>query len=462
MFRARLPLPFASRGYPVLLQSSRGTAGSGGEFRPQIDEQRDGIDTLRWERQQPWFTGRLATVGGNYLGYTQWAVAGRLAKEEPQTAAEAMPLSVTMPDFGAITWDHGVFSLRNALGWSRMMSIIEKPTAILTMIGPDRKLERAFDVVPFAAGDSAVVRRPIPWYQDWLVHEDLDDYRTQQSHTATVADVTAAVIMTTGWYDIFLPWQIHTYEILAEAGRPPLLTIGPWQHASNESVAVNIEETIDFFGQQFHGTPTRRIATVRYFLTGAESWIDADSWPPPGTRPRVLYLQAGGSLTSAEPAAAAGPTRYTYDPSVPTPATGGPQLRGRGGPVDDTEHEKRADVVTFTTAPLDRDSDVASTPSATLWVRSDRPSIDLFVRVCDVDTQGRSMTVTDGIRRVGPPPRRRPTRAAPPTERGRSGSSSGRPRIASRLGTASACRSALEPTHDTPGTPARDASLPRT
>jgi predicted acyl esterase len=67
--------PYAERGYHVLLQSCRGTFGSGGAFTPARDEAADGQDTVAWLRQQPWFDGRLATAGPSYLAFTQWALA---------------------------------------------------------------------------------------------------------------------------------------------------------------------------------------------------------------------------------------------------------------------------------------------------------------------------------------------------------------------------------------------------
>jgi predicted acyl esterase len=66
---------FAERGYHVLLQSCRGTFGSGGEFEPMRNEISDGHDTAAWLRQQSWFDGRLATYGPSYLGFVQWALA---------------------------------------------------------------------------------------------------------------------------------------------------------------------------------------------------------------------------------------------------------------------------------------------------------------------------------------------------------------------------------------------------
>ena len=65
----------AERGFHVLLQSCRGTFGSGGAFEPMRHEITDGQDTVTWLRQQPWFSGKLATVGASYLAFAQWALA---------------------------------------------------------------------------------------------------------------------------------------------------------------------------------------------------------------------------------------------------------------------------------------------------------------------------------------------------------------------------------------------------
>ncbi|SFR70603.1 hypothetical protein SAMN05428970_0988 [Agromyces sp. CF514] len=418
-FRARLPLPLASRGFPVLLQSVRGTFGSGGEFVPQRNEASDGLETLRWVRRQPWFTGHLVSAGGSYLGFTQWsATAAALRAGEPETAAESMSLAVTMPDFGAITWDHGAFSLGNSLTWSRMMTVIESARIILTMIGPDTKFKAALTHTPLGSADRAATGADIPWWDDWLHHEDLrDPYWAEQSYRADVANVTAPVSMTTGWYDIFLPWQIGTYEDLVAQGRQPLLTIGPWGHDSADSSIADIENAIAMWDEQFRGIPNPRAEPVRFYLQGADvaggpgaggagagEWHDSAAWPPVGTEPVEWYLGAGGRIGKEAPTAPGAPTAFRYDPAGdPTPSTGGPVLRGDGGAVDDREHEQRADVATFTSEPLTADLDVTGTPVAKIWLRSDRPSVDVFVRLTEVHPDGRSMSVTDAIRRIGAP-----------------------------------------------------------
>lgn len=391
----------AYEGFTVLIQSCRGTWGSPGVFTPQIDEQRDGIATLRWVRTQPWFTGRLATVGQSYLGYTQWAVAGRMQREDPENAPEALVLITTMPDFGEITWDNGAFALRNALGWTRMMHRMRRGNlALLGMVLPDRKLEKAFDVLPLSAGDTAAAGEQIHWYQDWTRHESLgDEYWTQQSHTASVPDVTAPISMITGWYDIFLPWQLRDFAQLVDAGREPRIIIGPWGHTSPGMGTPTHIETIAFLKEALAGGPAERASPVRAFETGADTWHDLETWPPGGSAGEDWLLTAGGGLSTD--AATSGVTTYTYDPNDPTPAVGGPSLLPKTEPVDNSEHEKRADVALFRSAVLDAPLEIAGQPVARIRIRSSAPSFDVFVRITDVHPDGRSMTVCDAIRRIG-------------------------------------------------------------
>ena len=388
----------AYEGFTVIFQSCRGTSGSGGTFVPQIDDERDGIETVRWVRKQPWFTGHLATYGESYMGYTQWAIADGMAKDPD--APEAYILQITMPDFGAITWDNGTLALRNALGWSRMMDRLTRGTGLgmLSVLLPDPKLERAFDVLPLRKGDSAATGHPIAWYQDWIQHEKLtDQYWTQQSHAKTV--ITKPVYMITGWYDIFLPWQLRDYARLAAAGNAPRITIGPWGHVTPGKAAPAISESAAFLKETFADGAGDRAAPVRAFQTGAEEWHDLPVWPPVGSAGKEWFLGSGGRLVP-DPVED-GTTTYSYDPARPTPAVGGPSLLPKTTPVDNAAHEKRDDVLTFQTATLTEPLEIAGEPIARIRIRSSAPSFDVFIRITDVAPDGTSMTVCDGIRRIG-------------------------------------------------------------
>jgi uncharacterized protein len=72
------------------------------------------------------------------------------------------------------------------------------------------------------------------------------------------------------------------------------------------------------------------------------------------------------------------------------------------GSQDNTAIEARADVLTFSTAPLTDRVEVAGVPVAELYLSSDNPYCDVFVRLCDVDERGRSRNLTDEILRCSP------------------------------------------------------------
>src|SRR5690349_11877618 len=104
---------FATRGYHVLLQSVRGTFGSEGVFRPMAQEGEDGQDTVAWLRGQPWFNGRLATLGASYLAWSQWA----LLRDPPPELRTAV-VYVGPHDFREAVYGTGAFTLGDFLGWS--------------------------------------------------------------------------------------------------------------------------------------------------------------------------------------------------------------------------------------------------------------------------------------------------------------------------------------------------------
>ena len=328
-------------------------------------------------------------------------MAGKLQSEEPDVGSEAYVLQITMPDFGAITWDNGAFALQNALGWTRMMDRMAKGgPAMLGILFPDPKLDKAFDVLPLSAGDTAATGHAIDWYQDWVKHEDLShEYWTQQSHTASVSDVTAPVLMVTGWYDIFAPWQLRNYRQLVEAGRPPLLTVGPWGHRSKGKAAPAHQESVAFLKHALGGESWDRAAPVRAFQTGADAWHDLAEWPPVGSQSQSWVLGRDGDVATEH--ASFGIRTYSYNPDEPTPAVGGPSLKAKTEPLDNRAHENRPDVLVYRSAVLTDPLEIAGEPVAHIRIRSSAPSFDVFVRITDVHPDGRSITVCDGIRRIG-------------------------------------------------------------
>jgi hypothetical protein len=132
-------------------------------------------------------------------------------------------------------------------------------------------------------------------------------------------------------------------------------------------------------------------------MMGGGGWRAVQEWPPPASVQR-WHLQPGRALAMAPPSACE-PDRYRYDPADPTPAVGGTSTVN-GGPRDNQALERRPDVLTFTSAPVESALEVIGPVSAELHVTSSRAHTDFFARLCDVDPKGRSVNVTDGLLRL--------------------------------------------------------------
>ncbi len=389
---------FAERGYQVLVQSTRGTFGSSGTFDPYGPEHDDGLATIAWLKQQPWFSGRLATNGPSYLGYTQWVLA-----RDAGADIQAMAIQVSTSNFHNRTYAGGSFGLANALNWATMMAIQEQPGRFRRQGEIRRKLPSLFAHLPLRDLDALAIGQHITFFQDWLENTEADsDYWQRRNFEPTVPEVTTPIQLRGGWYDIFLPWQLRDYRLLREAGQQPYLTIGPWQHSSFGQMTGSIAESLAWFNAHLLGDHSQLSKwPVRVFVTGANEWRSLPDWPPPNVQSQRFYLQPNRGLTSDLPGASE-PDRYRYDPADPTPSISGPVLTGKSTPVDNRQLEARPDVLTYTSAPLERDLEVIGPVQADLYVCSSLEHTDFFARLCDVDQSGKSINVCDALLRLRP------------------------------------------------------------
>ena len=391
---------YAARGYHVLVQSVRGTFGSGGTFTPMAQEMYDGPDTIGWLRDQPWFDGRLATLGGSYIGWTQWS-----ALCSPPPELRCAVVYVAPHDFRTSVYGTGAFTLGDFLGWSDQIAHQEDGglRRIAAVVGAGRRLRPALSGLPLPDAAETVLRGRAPWYREWLSHPQADDpWWEPYVATAAIEKINAPVLLVGGWQDLFLDQTLIQYETLHRRGVEVGLTIGPWTHldlAFRGSVAVT-QESLAWLDQHLAGGPAARSHPVRVHRTGESAWHTLPSWPPP-TTPVLFHPHADGTLTPSR--ANDGDTPgFWYDPADPTPALGGRTLTGSMGVKDNQPLEARPDVVTFTSEPLTAALDLAGHPTLDLAIAVDPPHADVFVRLCDVDERGRSHNFTDRLHRLDP------------------------------------------------------------
>jgi putative CocE/NonD family hydrolase len=387
---------FAERGFQSVVQSCRGTFGSGGRLDPfGLTEQDDGLATVEWLREQSWYPGSFGTWGPSYLGITQWALASLGLADH---RAMAVQVSSTRPR--EMVEDGGAFALETMLEWVDQVARQERPGAMFTRALRARALRTLADGLPLGDLDRLATGHTVPYWQDWLAADPA--FWDRHQFGAAPRQTAAAIAMIGGWHDFFLPAQLRDYAALRQAGHEPRLTIGPWRHTDNEAVATWIGSGMEFLRAELAGQPADGQASpVRIFVTGAEEWRWIPAWPPPATE-QVWYLQSYGGLATTRPATGSPPDTYTYDPADPTPNLAGPVGNQGRARVDNRILEVRPDVLTFTSTRLDAGLEVIGVPAVDLHISSDRQHTDFFARLCEVNPAGQSLNICDGLLRLSP------------------------------------------------------------
>ena len=402
---------YAARGYRVLMQSVRGTFGSGGTFTPMVHEAADGADTVAWLRQQPWFTGRFATIGISYLGFTQWALL-----QDPPPELAAAVITAGPHDFSESAWGTGSFTVNDFLGWSHLVAHQEDPGRIragIRQLRSQKSVIRAAGELPLGAAGRELLGTGAPWWESWLEPPSNGDAFWDSLRFGAALDrVQVPVLLIGGWQDLFLQQTLQQYRHLRDRGVDVALTMGPWTHTQLlfQGLRTIAGESQDWLDTHLGRRPAAsRRSRVRFHVAG-EGWREVADWPPTTTE-HALYLQPCGGLTDTPPSSATSSAvssvSFRYDPADPTPTIGGRLLSPDGGYRDDALLAARRDVLSFTTDVLNEDLCVIGNPVAELAHTSDNPHVDVFVRISEVfqvkGAKGHSRNVSDGYRRLTGP-----------------------------------------------------------
>ncbi|MFF3336789.1 CocE/NonD family hydrolase [Streptomyces sp. NPDC002888] len=388
---------FAEQGFHVVLQSCRGTGGSGGGFELWRNEPADGRATVSWLREQPWFNGTLGTIGPSYLGYVQWALA-----LDPPPELKAMVVQVGLHDPYALFYADGALRLENALLVGLGMAYQHR--GITPFVGTTLRLQRRLrDIVtarPLRGAYTSALG-DIPWLDDVMTHPDADDPYWNGASLARAAErLSVPTSLVTGWHDALVDQTFEQYARLRQAGCDTALLVGPWTHTSamQQGWPEVFAESLAWLRAHLCAEPSGlRPTRVRVHVGGEDEWRDLDDWQSLSPVTTSWFPTPDGHLTQHAPTDSAPVTSLRYDPADPTPSIGGPLLSRTAGPRDNSALEARGDVLTFTGPPLAEPVDILGPVSARLSISTDTGYADVFTRLCDVDAQGRSTNVCDGL-----------------------------------------------------------------
>lgn len=389
--------PYAARGYQCLMVSCRGTFGSGGVFEPWQNEEEDGQAVVTWMRKQDWYTGSFITQGGSYLGFTQWA----LLRNPPHDMVAAI-IQCAPHDFSQQLWGTGSLALEWITWGDRILH--QEETGFLAMVKAYQTPKRLLSVLqkhPLPDSVKAHFKGRVPWLDTVVDQPDTSaPVYNQMKFGEALDNVNIPIFLIGGWQDLFVRQTIQQYTQLKERNVPVTLLMGGWNHMQVGLDAKAHRKSFDWLERHLAKKDIDcRSPNVHYLLTGANIWRDAPTWPPPTTQ-HTLYLSGGNKLTYDEPSM--GPrlsSSFTFDHLHPTPTIGG-NLLLQGGNADDTALATRSDVLTFTSDPLDATLEVLGQIIVELTHSSDTPNVDLWVRVSEVNSNGRSQSVTETYQRL--------------------------------------------------------------
>jgi putative CocE/NonD family hydrolase len=437
------PIEAASRGYAVVLQDTRGRYASEGDFYPFRHEATDGYDTIEWAASQVWSNGKVGMYGMSYMGVTQWLAA---AAQPPHLVTIFPQLTASDYHDGWI-YQSGAFLLGFALYWVLADLAGDELARLYTdsSDGPqktselhdalDRIRERYYDMplMDLVALEPGLAS----YFRDWIRHPDEDDYWRHWNIELLHHLIDIPAYNVGGWFDLFLGGTLSNYVGMCRNGRTPAtrqsqrLLIGPWAHGALLShltgdIDYGIRAAPDLLGLTdvqlgwfdywLKGDDNGILdePPVTIFVMGDNVWRRENEWPLARTQYTRYYFHSTGNangpesdgrlntiVPSSEPA-----DIYLYDPRHPVPTRGGANLLpGAGlhhlhGPKDQRDIEARSDVLTYTTEPLERDTEVTGPVTVTLFAASSAHDTDFTAKLVDVNPDGYAQNLTDGIIRA--------------------------------------------------------------
>jgi putative CocE/NonD family hydrolase len=376
-------------GYVVVLQDVRGRYASDGEYVAYQQEGKDGYDTIEWAASQPWSNGSIGTFGLSYPGAVQW-----LAAIESPPHLKAMVPAMTFASPMQFWYSGGVWD-QSWIAW------------IYNNIAPDRRKrlglppaqpwdsvkDRLLETVPLLAMRDLEVEAP--WYYEWLTHPAYDPWWNWAELAGKYSRTDAAVLNFSAWHDeAYGPHgAITNYMglVAARRGKPAraFLVMGPWSHGVPRMGRTSVGEreygpsgSIDydqmvlrFMDHFLRGIDNvvAREKPVQIFVLGSNRWIEADTWPIRGIRPDTILLEK----LSESSTIVSDPKNPVVDPFAERP-----------GAHDYRDLATRKDVVSFDTPQLQRDITVVGAMNAEIYLSSDAPDTDLWVKVYDVAPDG--------------------------------------------------------------------------
>jgi hypothetical protein len=258
------------------------------------------------------------------------------------------------------------------------------------------------------------------WYYEWMHHGPYDPWWDWAELTNKYDRVSAAVLNISGWHDemygpagatINFAGLVKSRGGDASTARTRVV-VGPWTHGTGlartrigtrdmgPAAAIDYDELVlSWLDKWVRGVDNGvdREPPVRVYAMGAGAWRTGATWPLPAER-RSMYL-SGGAVGGKS----AGKLVWAPSASSPTSIDASPHTSsllsdpanpvrdnydGAAGGRDYRALSEQSDVLIFETEPLSADVEIVGPIDAEIFISSDKPDTDLWVKLLDVAPDG--------------------------------------------------------------------------
>jgi uncharacterized protein len=356
---------FTPRGYATVLQDLRGRYASEGTGQyyhcSNVNEGRDGYDTVEWIAAQPWSNGRVAPVGASHPAIVQTAMALERPPHLTSFWHDVAPINI----YAHMSREGGAMALHMFgalfLHAQDAQEIRHDAAATQSLHAAMERMRELVYETPFQPGQTPLAVVPHleevlfnyyyrGAYDEWWAQPCHDMQRYFDRH----ADVPGAY--SGGWFD---PFAIATTTYFARMVRQnnssQQLVMGPWNHQSMRGDGRTWVGEVDFGAEALWGFARFNAEQQRWFdrwlrdipngvedeppvrifvmgggdgrrnsdgrINHGGQWRSEHEWPLARAKHGTYFLHRDGLLSSDAPADAS--ATFTFDPEHPVPTIGG-------------------------------------------------------------------------------------------------------------------------------------------
>ena len=412
----------AQDGYIFVIQNLRGRFKSEGVFNlsswvdlkdpKATNETTDAYDSIEWlVKNVPNNNGKVGMYGVSYDGLT---TALTLLHPHPALMAiseQASPVDQWMNDD-----DHRFGALRESYDFEyAVMEQADKNKNTHFDFETYDTYQWYLDLGPLSNINAKYLHGSIPYWNSSVEHPDYDEFWKKEAWVSQLHSSTVPNLNVAGFWDQedpWGPWQIFRHAEENDPQHTNFMVAGPWFHGEwaggkGDSIGLipfgghetsrEFRENIEapFFRFYLHGQGAKPAWQASTFQSGSNTWHTYSAWPPKEAKSTNLYLHADGTLSFTAPGEAKPANReYVSDPANPVPyrqrpiSPTYPAGDWRTWEVADQRFvDGRPDVLSFVSAPLDRDLTVTGPLAANLFASTSGTDSDFVVKLIDVYPQ---------------------------------------------------------------------------